>query len=435
MPHRRSPAPEIARESAGPGRRPGPVLRARTTSPGGSPSRIPGLTLQLYILRQLVLSLAFALAGIAVLVVPSAAIQAIHRLQGGSLLALLDYMPLVLVDLVPYVLPMAFLLGVVATFGRLAADKELIASAMAGMHPARTLLPGLLVAVLFALLTNWMLGYVSPDLKFQTRDFVRAAQSDSFRATLAGRTEMDLERFFLKAKSAEGLRKLDVILNYSPKGGPSVRVRAREVSLDIGEDCLTMHLKGAQSLNEGSEIESESPSFRVPWDELFPPEPKPRNRAKYFTTSELREVIAGKGLNRGRQRDAVQRIHRNHAPSALCLLFRTTQLAAATEGDRVDAENRRREFIFEIHRRQALSASCILFLLLGVPTGIMLRSGTQLGAFTGAMGYAFLYYVLAFRLGKTLAGWDVLPPVFAAWSTNLLFLAMGIVLSYRTLWR
>ena len=96
------------------------------------------MTLQLYVLRQLLFSFLFSLGGIALLVFPSVAVQAVHKMQGVSPTTILQYMPLVLVDLVPYLLPMAFLLAVVATFGRIAADRELVAINMSDTHPGMT---------------------------------------------------------------------------------------------------------------------------------------------------------------------------------------------------------------------------------------------------------------------------------------------------------
>jgi lipopolysaccharide export LptBFGC system permease protein LptF len=70
-----------------------------------------------------------------------------------------------------------------------------------------------------------------------------------------------------------------------------------------------------------------------------------------------------------------------------------------------------------------------------MPTGIFLRSGTQLSAFGVAVGYAFLYYLLTLRLGKELALAGVVPPGPAAWSTTAIFLVLGLVLLRRAVWR
>jgi len=352
------------------------------------------LTLQLYILRQLLVSFGFSLAGIGLLVVPSATIQAIHKLGGVSVLAVLNFLPIVFVELVPYVLPMAFLLGVVATFGRLAADKELIASAMAGVHPARALLPGLAIALALAGGTNWLLGTVSPEWKHAKNAYMRRAQAEAFRSLAVTETEMDFGKFFLKAVSAEGNVKKDVMLSLVREEGQEVIVVAPELELFFHEDVLGLELRGAQMLSEGR-LANEAPSFLVRLDSLNPPESKRHLRAKYRPSTELRAMVASGELD---ERDD-------------------------------------RNYRYEIHRRYALSMTYVLFLLLGIPTGILLRSGTQLAAFVGAMGYAFLYYVLAFRLGEILKDSEVLTPVLAAWSTNLLFLVAGAVLCFRTLWR
>ncbi|MFT5475042.1 MAG: lipopolysaccharide export LptBFGC system permease protein LptF, partial [Planctomycetota bacterium] len=80
---------------------------------------------------------------------------------------------------------------------------------------------------------------------------------------------------------------------------------------------------------------------------------------------------------------------------------------------------------YELHRRYATASTLLLFLLLGAPTGIMLRRGTQLGALAVAVVYALVYYVLSLRVGKELARDGTIPPEIGAWAT----IGMGTVLS------
>ena len=58
--------------------------------------------------------------------------------------------------------PMAFLLGVEATYGRLAAERELVAIRMAGIHPARLALPAVAIAAVLTLFTDFLLADVTP---------------------------------------------------------------------------------------------------------------------------------------------------------------------------------------------------------------------------------------------------------------------------------
>ncbi len=359
---------------------------------------IAALRIQLYVLRQLLLSLVFAISGLAVIVLPTIAIQAVNKLGAISAGTVGRYLPLVVAELVPYLLPMAFLLAVVATYGRLAAERELIAIKMAGIHPARLALPGLLVALLFGLGTDRLLGQVSPKLKDQQRDLLREADVSRFRAAMAGRNVLAFGKNVLKSEGNRGNVRENVELDME-RDGKRIKVIAAEARIDFegeGENAvLVVSMKNAVVLTEDASISNATPVIAWPLAELFPRQTKDRTKAKYLTSSEMRAELAGGAL----------------------------------------APDKREEFRYEVHRRHALSATYLLFLLLGLPTGVVLRSSTQLGAFTGAVGYAFVYYVLAMRLGKVLADTGTVPALLAAWATNGLFLAVGLVFFVRALWR
>jgi lipopolysaccharide export LptBFGC system permease protein LptF len=187
----------------------------------------------------------------------------------------------------------------------------------------------------------------------------------------------------------------NVQLEMELSDGKTMHVAAEEARIECRDDMFVVRMKDAQVLTENANFQSAAPSYSWRFSSLFPVQPKDRSKAKYLTTPELRATL---------------------------------------EADRLEPE-RRQEFRYEIHRRHALSATYLLFLLLGLPTGVVLRSSTQLGAFTIAVGYALLYYVLAMRLGKVLGDTGAIPPLVGAWATNGLFLLGGLVFSWRALWR
>ncbi len=353
------------------------------------------MTLQLYILRQLLYAAGFSLLGISMLVMPSVAIQAIYKLGGVSLSAIADYLPLVIVELVPYLLPMAFLLGVVATYGRLGADHEWTAIRMAGIHPTRVLLPGLLIAIPLGLGTNWLLSTITPEWKYLQRTFIRRAEEEALKTLGQGRTEFAFGNFSIKADRRQGPLFEDVILSLPDKEGEEITLIADRAEFAVEGRALVVRFEGAQALTDSANPYNQSPELRLSIDELSPFRGKDKGKAKYLTSAELQTSVRSGELD----------------------------------------QEKAREFVYEIHRRHALSATYLVFLLLGIPTGLHLRSGTQLSAFTGAVGYAFFYYVLALRLGKELAVVGTVPPLAAAWATNALFAIAAFVLLRRVLWR
>ena len=356
------------------------------------------MRIQLYVLRQLLLSVAFALAGLSVIVLPTIAIQAVNKLGAISAATVARYLPLVVAELVPYLLPMAFLLAVVATYGRLAAERELIAIKMAGIHPARLALPAFLVALPLAFGTDHLLGQISPELKYQQRNLLRDADLSRFQAAMTGRNVLAFGKNVLKSEGNRGNVRTNVELE-TELSGKRVKVVAAEARIDFegeGDDSrLVVRMKDATILTDTWTYNNAAPLYVWPTSELFPRQPKDKNKAKYLTSGEMEIALVDPGL----------------------------------------APEKRAEFRYEIQRRHALSVTYLLFLLLGLPTGVVLRSSTQLGAFTGAVVYAFLYSVLALRLGKELALNGAVPPIIAAWATNGLFLVVGLVFFVRALWR
>ena len=361
-----------------------------------------GMTLTRYVLQQLLVSFAFALAGLGLVILPTLTVNAVHEVGGVGFAAILDYMPLVLIELVPYVLPLAFLLAVVATFGRLAADNELTAIRMAGTHPARLLLPGVLLAVLLTGATDWLLSSVAPTWKYEARHFLRAAEVEEFKRLLFERNEIDHKNFSLWAESSNGNVKENVVLSFQqededggPGGAERTTVTAERLVLEIDEEYLNVRLENAELVNDS--VQSRTEAFDLPFamKDLVTMRVPDRDVPKYMTSA---------------------------------------QMAAALQMGDVDPE-REAEMRYLIQSRHALAMTYLLFLLLGAPTGIFLRAGTQLAAFTGAMGYAFVYYLLALRLGKQLAAGGAVAPELAAWSTDAIFLVLGLAMTWRGLLR
>jgi lipopolysaccharide export LptBFGC system permease protein LptF len=322
-------------------------------------------------------------------------VQAINKLGAISLETVANYLPLVVAELVPYLLPMAFLLGVVATYGRLAAERELIAIKMAGIHPARLALPGLVIALPLVFVTDYLLGNLSPELKYQERNILRESDLRRFVSTLAARNVLQFGKNVLKSESTQGDVKKNVQLDMELDDGSLVKVVASEARIEVEGDFLTVRMKDMKLLTANSSFDNAAPGRTWRLSQLFQRPPKNRNDPRYQTNPELWSRYGSPELE----------------PKA------------------------REDCLYQIHSRHALAATYLVFLLLGLPTGVALRSSTQLGAFTGAVGYAFLYYVLAMRLGKVLAATGAIGAVWAAWATNGLFLAVGVFFCVRALWR
>jgi len=353
------------------------------------------VTLQLYLLRQLAMATLFAAGALAFVVFPAIAVTAVHKLGGVGVGAVATYIPLVAIGLLPYLLSLGFLLAVVSTYGRMAADNEWLALSMAGIHPLRTLVPGIVVGLLLGGGTYVLLAEVSPRWRLEQNNFRHGALLEAFRSLAPGRTEIDLPGFYIGAAGRDGAAFVDAQVRIPGESGQDLVIVAERVEPIFDARRLVLAFDGMRTVKGNDLLYVDGLGYSVPIDEMVTRSAKdPMKPSHRSSSAMLADLRAGTALERWRDL-----------------------------------------YHFEIHERYALSAIYVLFLLIGVPTGLWLRSGTQLVGLGVAAIYAFTYYILSMRLGRELVDGGVVPPAVAAWSTNVLGLAIGLIALYRVVRR
>jgi lipopolysaccharide export LptBFGC system permease protein LptF len=358
------------------------------------------LTLQLYILRQLVFGVAFSVGGMVFIAVPGLVVNAVHTLGSVGMTSVFGYLPLVMVDLLPYMLPIGFLLTVVATYGRLAADNEWTAMCMAGISPFKLAVPGLLVALVLAGGTHYLVSYMSPGLRFKKRDYARQQIVEQFKNLPPGRTELELGGFYMNARrrDTERLHFYDVWIHVpAEEEGQAERqtLMADELQIVFEDREMLIVLTNARRIFSNLDTFFTEFRFQRNLDDLFHTRPRDRIGWKYQPSPLLRGMLAQGEI----EEQDVDKAH------------------------------------FELHRRYQTATSCLLFLLLGIPTGLILRRGTQLGALTVSVGYVLLHHVLTMRVGKTLGLAEGVPVWVGAWGTTVAGLLVALFLIRRALIR
>jgi len=359
------------------------------------------MMLRAYILRQLLLAFIFAVAGMFFVALPGIAVAAVHKLPDTDTVVLLGYLPLVLQNLAPYVLPIGFLLAVVATYGRLAADKEWTAIQMAGFQPASMLLPALGVAVVLSGTTYWMVSTVLPTLKQREKQFIIETASRAVANLKPGRTDLHLDDFHLAAayRDADGLFH-DAYINKPERPdeqGVTAFARTARLDVDVDSFVLTIELSDAQLVDTkaGWGSRMDNLTVLVPIPKYLEGSEENFTSPRYKTSAGLRTMLSEPDLSK-------------------------------PERDRIE---------YEIHSRYSMSVVFFMFLLLGAPTGLLMRRGTQLGALAVSVTYALLYYILSMRIGKQLGRSGVVDPMLGAWSTVTFGITCSVFLLRKALKR
>jgi lipopolysaccharide export LptBFGC system permease protein LptF len=349
------------------------------------------MRLHLHVLRELAVAVSFTLGGMIVLALPAVAVSAIHKLQGVQVQAILMYLPLLLAGLLPYLLPLSFLLGVVSTFGRLAQDNEWTAIRMTGRHPLKMLVPGALVGALLAAGTFWMLSEVLPEIRTRQSKYMVAALSDAVRELNPGRTDVQFGDFYLTSRRREGKSFVDAQVYVPPIGDqPARTLRADRIDARVEVPNILLLFRNARAIVGGTEVANGDMTLRIDLEELRSKKEGRFDNMRYLTSPRIR-----------------------------------AELEAGATG------SRRQDLRYELHYRMSLASVFAVFLLLGTATGLMQTRGNQLKGLAAAAGYALGFYVLHMRLGKQLADKEVFPPEPCAWAAIAIGTVAGVWLSWR----
>ena len=354
------------------------------------------LKLESYILRELVVDFVFAAGGMLVLSLPGIAVAAVSRLHGVEFKSVIFYVPILMAGLVPYVMPLGYLLSTVVTYGRLSADNEWTAIRMSGHHPLRMIVPAVVLALPLCAFTQWLVADKLPEIRLDQERYKYVIAREKLRSLSPGQTELHLGDFYLSAANRDGDDFLDAFIKIpGARGGTDKKLVAERVHFEFHDDEVDVHLTNARMVNGVFDFSNANPVFRLRPNDWVPKDDDSYESLRYKRSDELAERVARDDLGAGD--DAVYR--------------------------------------FEINNRRAFSSTYFMFLLLGVPTGLILRRGTQLGALSIAVGYALLYYLLAMRLSRELGASHAVPPLVAAWSVDAAGCAVGAWLMQRALRR
>src|SRR5262249_45806664 len=172
--------------------------------------------------------------------------------------------------------------------------------------------------------------------------------------------------------------------------GPLITVAGEAIAVpDIKRNVIQLSLHNAithEVDKEGKSVDQQFPAG----DQILPVTPPAEQRAKAFRDMPTRELTW----------------YSKHSASWL-------------------------EARIELHKRLALPLACIALALVGIPLGISSRKGGKSGGYVTAVVLAFFCYYLSFLSLLGLADQQRIPLWLAAWTPNIVFTILGIVLLLR----
>jgi LPS export ABC transporter permease LptG/LPS export ABC transporter permease LptF len=323
--------------------------------------------------------------------------------RGADLATVVRAFAYLLPSIFSVTIPMAFLLGVLLAFGRLASDSEIVALRASGVSPARLLRPVLGLSLAASLLTFYVFAVLGPASNQAYREILFSLIVSRARTEMKPRVFTDdlvpgmvLYVSDIPAHSGEwrNLFVHDARVAGKPRlilarSGQLVIEKARKsVGLELREGI--MHSFDPADPGGGYVWESfRSGYFPLPFAELFPTIPLAKGDRE-MTMGELKErsrALKGQGKKR------------------------------------IDWG----PYDVEYHKKMAIPAACVVFGLLGLGLSLGSKKEARSAAFALSIAVIFVYYVII-RLGEQAGDTGLMPPLLAMWGANAILGVIAIVL-------
>ena len=315
----------------------------------------------------------------------------------------------VFLNLLPSILavtiPMAFLLGVLLAFGRMASDSEIVALRAVGVSPSRLLAPVMMMATAMTALTFYINAVALPAANQAHRQLVFDLLVSKAHTDVRPRafSESLLPGMILYVQDIEAesgtWKNLLIQDSRDPREPKLILARTGELVIDKASHTVRLELgPGSEHTfvtaapRQYSRLAFGSMGFDLPEDEFFP------DKKRLLLSKGDREMplpeLAGQ----------VRSLRAQHKPR--------------TEWGR---------FAVEWHKKFAIPTACIVFGLLGLALSLGSKKEARSSAFALSIGVIFVYYILI-RMGEQAGDTGMLVPWLSMWGANVVLGAVALVL-------
>jgi lipopolysaccharide export system permease protein len=86
-----------------------------------------------------------------------------------------------------------------------------------------------------------------------------------------------------------------------------------------------------------------------------------------------------------------------------------------------------RSYQVEIHKKYSISFAIIIFVMIGIPLGMMTKTGGAGASFT-ISSVVFLFYYISLVAGESLANKGFISPFLSMWISNIIFFIIAVIL-------
>lgn len=433
-----------------------------------------------YIIKEHLPPFFIAMAVLTFLFLSNFIVKSIDRIlgKGLSIWIILEYVGLNLMWILALSIPMAVLVSILMSYGRMSADNEINAMRTSGISFLSIITPSLIFGTLVCLFMIWFNNHILPDFNHQARllgaDIYRKKPDLTIEP---GYFINDLPDYSMRVRGKKDGLLQDVLIFSKGQKDVQTTISAKTGSLSVAGNnvVLTLYNGEIHEINTTKYAEYRMVKFdkhvitvadagmvlerheygrrgdREMSAKMMLTDVDTLKKKFQNTRQQINKVMEDQiGLDVPVTNVArLQQIVKLRPDSVIAL--RSDSLAQEASAhrqlrqeirvgqQRLDTnlklgDSYRRQinkYMSEVHKKYSIPVACIVFVLIGAPLGIMARhGGFAVGA--GFSLFFFLIYWAGLIGGEELADRMIISPFFAMWTPNLVVGALGIWLTIRT---
>jgi lipopolysaccharide export LptBFGC system permease protein LptF len=317
--------------------------------------------------------------------------------------------------------PMAFLVGIVTAFGRLAADNEITAIKTAGVSTYRLITPVVIISLALSIFMVFFMNYTIPngnkayyrlDREIRRKHPALVLEEDAIMEEMSA----EGRKWYFRSMDPETGRMRDLRIWEHDRG------RARTPKLITAEEGELFTFAGWTSLKlyNGTihQADTKDPvksyvvgtfaedEITLDISESLTKEEEIPSRPRNMSIAEIRETV-------DRLREDLK------SPDT------------GPQSRRIIQKYSIPKYFVELHKKFSIPFACLVFGIIGVPVGLIVRRGGRLVGLGVGVGIITLYYVLLTG-GERIAQTRIYTPFLGAWTPNILTFIAGVILVIRT---
>jgi lipopolysaccharide export system permease protein len=356
--------------------------------------------------------------------------------QGLGPMQILEIIPLLIPNTIPYTLPTATLFATCVVFGRLACDNEILAVKAAGINLGQVTLPAIALGALASIGTFVLYLDIIPASQWEMKiHFVKNVEELLYAMLRKeGHIRHPQIPYAIKVARVEGRTLVDAIFMHIEPATQTfdivTRSKKAELSVDQESKKVIVHMWNGkvEKGNDNNFFDEQEWPIDLPEDLFDPKKVSPT----YMTWTELDES----GMSAEEQRVKFQADKEDHearmhlgvganefADHVRSLNFKISSL-----------NNLKCKIGAEYQIRPALSLGCLCFVLVGCPVGIWFGRRDYLSSFITCFLPIVLVYYPLMLCGMNMAKSGKIPSLIAVWPANIVLAGSALML-YRRLLR